>query len=90
MLLARVDLRQQLSQAISSPLAYADASLQRPLSNSPDEHNIDPAIGGPGGMMSTGGGSGDDDSLGNGKGKARELSHTKRYVVCHRALFAPN
>jgi hypothetical protein len=48
-------------------------------STSPREHNIDPSIAGPGGMMSAGGGDSGDDSLGDGrKGGKRELSQSKR------------
>jgi hypothetical protein len=59
------------------PHGYSD--VQASSSASPHDHNIDPAIGGPGGMMSTGAESGGDDSLGDGrKGGKRELSQSKR------------
>lgn len=82
MLLAHpVDLRAQLAAVISpshNPThGYSHLSISK--SESPHDHNIDPAIGGPGGMMSTGGDSGGDDSLGDGrKGGKRELSQSKR------------
>jgi len=82
MILARpVDLRAQLAAVISpshnAPHGYSD--VPNSSSASPHDHNIDPAIGGPGGMMSTGGDSGGDDSLGDGrKGGKRELSQSKR------------
>ncbi|KAH6716195.1 hypothetical protein BKA61DRAFT_631640 [Leptodontidium sp. MPI-SDFR-AT-0119] len=60
------------------PHGYNDIS-HHSSSTSPHDHNIDPAIGGPGGIMSTGGDSGGDDSLGDGrKGGKRELSQSKR------------
>jgi hypothetical protein len=74
------DLRAQLAAVISPhhPHAYNDV----PASNSasPHDHNIDPAMGGPGGMMSSGGDlSGGDDSMNDGrKGGKRELSQSKR------------
>jgi len=74
------DLRAQLAAVISphnAPHGYND--VPNSSSASPHDHNIDPAIGGPGGMMSTGGDSGGDDSLGDGrKGGKRELSQSKR------------
>jgi len=82
MILARLpDLRAQLAAVISpshnAPHGYND--VPNSSSASPHDHNIDPAIGGPGGMMSTGGDSGGDDSLGDGrKGGKRELSQSKR------------
>ena len=82
MILARApDLRAQLAAVISTqhsaPHGYNDVPASS--SASPHDHNIDPAIGGPGGMMSTGGDSGGDDSLGDGrKGGKRELSQSKR------------
>jgi hypothetical protein len=79
------DLRAQLAAVINTsqhgPHGYND--VQASSSASPHDHNIDPAIGGPGGMMSTGGDSGGDDSLGDGRkgGGKRELSQSKpRYV----------
>ncbi|KAK0111352.1 hypothetical protein ONS95_001713 [Cadophora gregata] len=75
------DLRAQLSAVINhapGPHGYNDVS-HHSSSASPHDHNIDPAIGGPGGIMSTGGDSGGDDSLGDGrKGGKRELSQSKR------------
>ncbi|KAF8862564.1 hypothetical protein BDZ45DRAFT_190607 [Acephala macrosclerotiorum] len=62
------------------PHGYNDVHHQS-SSASPHDHNIDPAIGGAGGVgiMSTGGDSGGDDSLGDGrKGGKRELSQSKR------------
>jgi hypothetical protein len=82
MILTRVpDLRAQLAAVISPshnvPHGYND--VPNSSSASPHDHNIDPAIGGPGGMMSTGGDSGGDDSMGDGrKGGKRELSQSKR------------
>ena len=75
------DLRAQLAAAINTtghgPHGYND--VQASSSTSPHDHNIDPAIGGAGGMMSAGGDSGGDDSLGDGrKGGKRELSQSKR------------
>jgi len=75
------DLRAQLAAVISpahnNPHGYND--VPNSSSASPHDHNIDPAIGGPGGMMSAGGDSGGDDSLGDGrKGGKRELSQSKR------------
>ena len=76
------DLRAQLAAVINTaqhgPHGYND--VQASSSASPHDHNIDPAIGGPGGMMSTGGDSGGDDSLGDGRkgGGKRELSQSKR------------
>jgi hypothetical protein len=76
------DLRAQLAAVINTsqhgPHGYGD--VQASSSASPHDHNIDPAIGGPGGMMSTGGESGGDDSLGDGRkgGGKRELSQSKR------------
>ncbi|RDL31449.1 uncharacterized protein BP5553_09658 [Venustampulla echinocandica] len=64
------------------PHGYSDVPASS--SASPQNHNIDPAIGGggpPGGMMSSGaaGDSGGDDSMGDGrKGGKRELSQSKR------------
>ena len=76
-----VELRAQLAAVITipqhSPHGYNDAPNSS--SASPHDHNIDPAIGGPGGMMSAAGDSGGDDSLGDGrKGGKRELSQSKR------------
>ena len=75
------DLRAQLSAVINhapGPHGYNDIS-HHSSSASPHDHNIDPAIGGPGGIMSTGGDSGGDDNLGDGrKGGKRELSQSKR------------
>ena len=51
------DLRAQLSAVINhapGPHGYNDIS-HHSSSASPHDHNIDPAIGGPGGIMSTGG-----------------------------------
>ena len=82
MLLARpVDLRAQLAAVISpshnAPHGYND--VPNSSSTSPQNQNIDPAMGGPGGMMSTGGDSGGDDSMGDGrKGGKRELTQSKR------------
>lgn len=78
------DLRAQLAAAINTsqhhtgPHGYNDVPASS--SASPHDHNIDPAIGGAGGMMSTGGDSGGDDSLGDGRkgGGKRELSQSKR------------
>jgi len=75
------DLRAQLAAVISpvhsTPHGYND--VPNSSSASPHDHNIDPSIGGPGGMMSAGGDSGGDDSLGDGrKGGKRELSQSKR------------
>jgi len=80
-LLPSLDLRAQLAAVISTshggPHGYND--LPQPSSASPHDQNIDPAIGGPGGMMSAGGDSGGDDSMGDGrKGGKRELSQSKR------------
>jgi hypothetical protein len=77
----RLDLRAQLAAVINTsqhgPHGYND--VQASSSASPHDHNIDPAIGGPGGMMSTGADSGGDDSMGDGrKGGKRELSQSKR------------
>ncbi|KAH7386177.1 putative transcription factor kapC [Cadophora sp. MPI-SDFR-AT-0126] len=75
------DLRAQLSAVINhapGPHGYNDIS-HHSSSASPHDHNIDPAIGGPGGIMSTGGDSGGDDNSGDGrKGGKRELSQSKR------------
>ncbi|TAQ85211.1 hypothetical protein B7494_g6451 [Chlorociboria aeruginascens] len=76
----RTDLRAQLAAVIntshSAPHGYNDGPASS--SQSPHDHNIDPAIGG-NHMMSTGGDSGGDDSLGDGrKGGKRELSQSKR------------
>jgi hypothetical protein len=78
------DLRAQLAAVINTsqhhtgPHGYNDVPASS--SASPHDHNIDPAIGGAGGMMSTGGDSGGDDSLGDGRkgGGKRELSQSKR------------
>jgi hypothetical protein len=75
------DLRAQLAAVINTsqhgPHGYNDVHASS--SASPHDHNIDPAIGGPGGMMSTGAESGGDDSLNDGrKGGKRELSQSKR------------
>jgi hypothetical protein len=76
------DLRAQLAAVIntSSHVPHGYNDVQASSSASPHDHNIDPAIGGPGGMMSTGGDSGGDDSLGDGRkgGGKRELSQSKR------------
>jgi hypothetical protein len=99
MILARppTDLRAQLAAVISpvhsTPHGYND--VPNSSSASPHDHNIDPAIGGPGGMMSAGGDSGGDDSLGDGrKGGKRELSQSKRaaqnraaQVCCRDFIF---
>jgi hypothetical protein len=82
MMLARApDLRAQLAAVISpshnAPHGYNDVPASS--SASPHDQNIDPAIGGQGGMMSAGGDSGGDDSMGDGrKGGKRELSQSKR------------
>jgi len=65
---------QAATTGISTPSHYNDAANSS-NSGSPHEHNIDPAIGGPGGMMSTGNGSGDDDGDGR-KGKTREVRYS--------------
>jgi hypothetical protein len=75
------DLRAQLAAVITQPHngSHGYNDVPNSSSASPHEHNIDPAIGGPGGMMSTGGDSGGDDSMGDGrKGGKRELSQSKR------------
>ena len=83
MILSRApDLRAQLAAVISTnqhnaPHGYNDVPASS--SASPHDHNIDPAMGGPGGMMGTGADSGGDDSMGDGrKGGKRELSQSKR------------
>jgi hypothetical protein len=83
MIIARApDLKAQLAAIISTqqhnaPHGYNDVPASS--SASPHDHNIDPAIGGSGRMMSTGGDSGGDESLGDGrKGGKRELSQSKR------------
>jgi len=94
------DLRAQLAAVINTsqhgPHGYNDVHASS--SASPHDHNIDPAIGGPGGMMSTGAESGGDDSLNDGrKGGKRELSQSKRAAqnraaqvrsVCLRLLIS--
>ncbi|TVY22717.1 putative transcription factor [Lachnellula hyalina] len=80
------DLRAQLAAVISTQQHASHGYNDGPASSSasPHDHNIDPAIGGPGhpgsgGMMSTGGDGSGDDSLGDGrKGGKRELSQSKR------------
>jgi hypothetical protein len=72
------DLRAQLAAVISpshnAPHGYSD--VQGASSSSPHDQNIDPAIGGPGGMMASG--EGGDDGLDGRKGGKRELSNSKR------------
>ncbi|TVY18792.1 putative transcription factor kapC [Lachnellula arida] len=83
---ASADLRAQLAAVISTQRHPSHGYNDGPASSSasPHDHNIDPAIGGPGhpgsgGMMSTGGDGSGDDSLGDGrKGGKRELSQSKR------------
>jgi hypothetical protein len=73
------DLRAQLAAVINTshtPHGYNDVPASS--SASPHDHNIDPAIAGPG-MMSNSAESGGDDSMGDGrKGGKRELSQSKR------------
>ncbi|KAG9230536.1 putative transcription factor kapC [Amylocarpus encephaloides] len=67
----------QQQQQGGPPHGYSEVPASS--SASPHDHNIDPAIGGPQGMMSTGGGDSGDDSLADGrKGGKRELSQSKR------------
>ncbi|KAL2065461.1 hypothetical protein VTL71DRAFT_3131 [Oculimacula yallundae] len=73
------DLRAQLAAVINhtpGPHTYNDIS-HHSSSASPHDHNIDPAIGGSGGIMSNGGDSGGEDGDGR-KGGKRELSQSKR------------
>jgi hypothetical protein len=74
------DLRAQLAAVISpshnAPHGYND--VQASNSASPHDQNIDPAIGGPGRMMSAGGESGGDEMGDGRKGGKRELSQSKR------------
>ncbi|EHK97429.1 putative transcription factor kapC [Glarea lozoyensis 74030] len=76
--IAPAPMPQMQSQHGGPPHGYNEVPASS--SASPHEHNIDPSIGGPGGMMSAGGGdSGGDDNLGDGrKGGKRELSQSKR------------
>ncbi|KAI6710845.1 hypothetical protein JHW43_006639 [Diplocarpon mali] len=90
MLARRPDLRAQLAAVINTtqqqqqhhqhahaPHGYND--VHQSSSASPHDQNIDPSIGGPGGMMGPGNDSGGEDSLGDGrKGGKRELSQSKR------------
>lgn len=97
MILTRLpDLRAQLAAVISPSsqhVAHGYNDVPNSSSASPHDHNIDPAIGGQGSMMSAGGDSGGDDSMGDGrKGGKRELSQSKRAAqnraaqVCYRDL----
>ncbi|TVY81553.1 putative transcription factor [Lachnellula suecica] len=76
------DLRAQLAAVISTQQHAPHGYNEVPASSSasPHDHNIDPAIGGPGsgGMMSTAGDSGGDDMGDGRKGGKRELSQSKR------------
>lgn len=81
------DLRAQLAAVINTgapasgpppPHGYND--VQPSSSASPRDHNIDPSIGGGhGAMMNTGGDSGGDENMADGrKAGKRELSQSKR------------
>ncbi|XMA14828.1 hypothetical protein WAI453_007619 [Rhynchosporium graminicola] len=78
------DLRAQLAAVINQRQGshtYSNEISHHSSSASPHNHNIDPAIGGPGGIMSNGGDSGGEDGDGDGdgrKGGKRELSQSKR------------
>ncbi|CZS98153.1 uncharacterized protein RAG0_06987 [Rhynchosporium agropyri] len=84
MLLPSIDLRAQLAAVINQRQGshtYSNEISHHSSSASPHNHNIDPAIGGPGGIMSNGGDSGGEDGDGDGdgrKGGKRELSQSKR------------
>ena len=93
MILAQpADLRAQLAAVISTGQNQQQAQhppqhggpphgydVPASSSASPHDHNIDPSIAGPGGMMSTGGGDSGGDDMGDGrKGGKRELSQSKR------------
>ncbi|KAH6671889.1 putative transcription factor kapC [Halenospora varia] len=69
---------QQQQQQQHPPHGYNEVPPSS--SASPHDHNIDPAIGGPGGIMSSnaGGDSGGDDMGDGRKGGKRELSQSKR------------
>jgi hypothetical protein len=77
---AKIDLRAQLAAVISpshnAPHGYGD--VPGASSSSPHDQNIDPAIGGPGGMMSAGADQGGDEGLDGRKAGKRELSNSKR------------
>lgn len=99
------DLRAQLTAVVNSsqqqqhhhqgppPGLHGYSDPRASSSASPHDHNIDPAIGGPGGMMSAGpgGDNDDDDSMGDGrKGGKRELSQSKRAAQNRAAQVCRN
>lgn len=68
-----------LAQVHNTHHPHKIEALQNSSSASPHDHNIDPAIAGPGMMSTSAGESGNDDNGSDGKkGGKRELSTSKR------------